>query len=51
MLSRKSKDKTIKEGVVGKYVKKETPPEIPSKFSSNANQIRLQFEIFDSFLV
>lgn len=31
MLSRKSKDKTIKEGVVGKYVKKETPPEIPSK--------------------
>ncbi|XP_031618437.1 scaffold protein salvador [Contarinia nasturtii] len=29
MLSRKSKDKTIKEGVVGKYVKKETPPEIP----------------------
>lgn len=32
MLSRKSKDKTIKEGVVGKYVKKETPPEIPSEF-------------------
>lgn len=32
MLSRKSKDKTIKEGVVGKYVKKDTPPEIPSKF-------------------
>lgn len=31
MLSRKSKDKTIKEGVVGKYVKKDTPPEIPSK--------------------
>lgn len=31
MLSRKSKDKTIKEGVVGKYVKKETPPEIPSE--------------------
>lgn len=30
MLSRKSKDKTIKEGVVGKYVKKDTPPEIPS---------------------
>lgn len=31
MLGRKSKDKTIKEGVVGKYVKKDTPPEIPSK--------------------
>ena len=29
---RKSKDKSIKEGVVGKYVKKDTPPEIPSKF-------------------
>lgn len=30
MLSRKNKDlRTIKEGVVGKYVKKETPPEIP----------------------
>lgn len=51
MLSRKSKDKTIKEGVVGKYVKKETPPEIPSKFSFIASQIRLHFEIFDSFLV
>ncbi|CAH0551743.1 unnamed protein product [Brassicogethes aeneus] len=30
MLSRKNKDlRTIKEGVVGKYVKKDTPPEIP----------------------
>ncbi|GLH01020.1 hypothetical protein R5R35_006266 [Gryllus longicercus] len=30
MLSRKNKDlRTMKEGVVGKYVKKETPPEIP----------------------
>ncbi|XP_026478475.1 scaffold protein salvador [Ctenocephalides felis] len=30
MLSRKNKDlKTIKEGVVGKYVKKDTPPEMP----------------------
>lgn len=29
MLSRKSKDKSLKEGVVGKYVKKETPTEIP----------------------
>lgn len=33
MLSRKSKDKSIKEGVVGKYVKKDTPPEIPSEYS------------------
>lgn len=33
MLSRKNKDtRTIKEGVVGKYVKKDKPPEIPSKF-------------------
>lgn len=33
MLSRKNKDlRTIKEGVVGKYVKKETPPEMPSKY-------------------
>lgn len=32
MLSRKSKDKSIKEGVVGKYVKKDTPPEIPGKY-------------------
>jgi scaffold protein salvador len=32
MLSRKNKDlKTIKEGVVGKYVKKDTPPEMPSE--------------------
>lgn len=29
MLSRKSKDKSIKEGVVGKYVKKDTPSELP----------------------
>ncbi|XP_047119064.1 scaffold protein salvador [Schistocerca piceifrons] len=30
MLSRKNRDlRTIKEGVVGKYVKKETPPEMP----------------------
>ncbi|XP_077254615.1 protein salvador homolog 1 isoform X1 [Temnothorax americanus] len=30
MLSKKNKDlRTIKEGVVGKYVKKETPPEMP----------------------
>jgi scaffold protein salvador len=31
MLSRKKDLRTIKEGVVGKYVKKETPPEMPSK--------------------
>lgn len=36
MLSRKNKDlRTIKEGVVGKYVKKDTPPEMPSKFKIN----------------
>lgn len=29
MLSRRSKEKQHKEGVVGKYVKKDTPPEIP----------------------
>lgn len=33
MLSRKSKDKSIKGGVIGKYVKKDEPPEIPSKYS------------------
>lgn len=33
MLSRKNKDlRTIKEGVEGKYVKKETPPEMPSTY-------------------
>lgn len=34
MLSRKNKDsKTIKEGVVGKYVKKDTPPpDMQSRF-------------------
>jgi len=33
MLSKKNKDlRTIKEGVVGKYVKKEIPPEIPSMY-------------------
>lgn len=32
MLSRKNKElRTIKEGVVGKYVKKDTPPEMPSE--------------------
>ena len=33
MLSRKKDQRTIKEGVVGKYVKKETPPEMPSEWS------------------
>lgn len=40
MLSRKNKDlRTIKEGVVGKYVKKETPPEMPSKLLLLLSQI------------
>lgn len=48
MLSRKNKDlRTIKEGVVGKYVKKDTPPEMPiinvwtaenRRLSSSSNQ-------------
>lgn len=38
MLSRKNKDlRTIKEGVVGKYVKKDTPPEMPSKLTKSQN--------------
>lgn len=32
MKSRKSKDKSINEGVVGKYVKKDTPPELPGNY-------------------
>lgn len=49
MLSRKNKDKTIKEGVVGKYVKKDTPPEIPSKlfrFAAPASIIWAPFLYF-----
>nr|CAG6407543.1 Salvador [Euborellia annulipes]CAG6407547.1 Salvador [Euborellia annulipes] len=41
MLSRKNKEfKTIKEGVVGKYIKKETPPEMPiiNVWSSEPNK-------------
>ncbi|XP_055847954.1 scaffold protein salvador [Episyrphus balteatus] len=42
MLSRKSKDKSLKEGVVGKYVKKDKPPEIPVinvwSFDDNKNK-------------
>lgn len=56
MLSRKSKDKTIKEGVVGKYVKKETPPEIPSEciiiniaVAVAPIQMRLTFDLFVLF--
>lgn len=32
MISKKKDVKQIHEGVAGKYVKKENPPEIPSKF-------------------
>lgn len=35
MLSRKSKDKSLKEGVVGRYVKKNTPSEIPGKLNDS----------------
>lgn len=39
MLSRKNKDlRTIKEGVVGRYVKKDTPPEMPSKLKTRLEQ-------------
>lgn len=31
MISRKGQ-KAIKEGVVGKYIKKDTPPDLPSKY-------------------
>lgn len=31
MISRKGQ-KAINEGVVGKYIKKDTPPDVPSKF-------------------
>jgi hypothetical protein len=31
MISKKKEVKQIHEGVAGKYVKKENPPEIPSK--------------------
>lgn len=46
MLSRKNKDlRTIKEGVVGKYVKKETPPEMPSKISLRIIVSYLEFNL------
>lgn len=32
MISRKGQ-KAINEGVVGKYIKKDTPPDLPSKFN------------------
>lgn len=42
MLSRKNKDlRTIKEGVVGKYVKKETPPEMPSEYQNVSSFVTL----------
>lgn len=37
MISKKKEVKQIHEGVAGKYVKKENPPEIPSKFVSLEN--------------
>lgn len=33
MISKKKEVKQIHEGVAGKYVKKENPPEIPSQFA------------------
>ena len=45
MLSRKNKDlRTIKEGVVGKYVKKETPPEMPSEYTIYEININLDLD-------
>lgn len=44
MLSRKNKDlRTIKEGVVGKYVKKDSPPEIPSKCLAYEDFVSLSY--------
>lgn len=46
MLSRKSKDKKLKEAVVGKqgkYVKKENPNEIPSLFYIHFFAIKTNF--------
>lgn len=46
MKSRKNKDlRTIKEGVVGKYVKKETPPEMPSKVFQISNDFLAKFKL------
>lgn len=45
MLSRKSKDKTpFKEGVVGKYIKKDTPSAMPSKLIPFDFHFRIIFE-------
>lgn len=50
MLSRKGKDKTRQEGVVGKYVKKETPPDMPSEFLPlHIMQMFAAVEIFNAF--
>lgn len=47
MLSRKNKDlRTIKEGVVGKYVKKETPPEMPSELIKKKKKTIIYFYNF-----
>lgn len=46
MLSRKSKDKSMKDGVVGKYVKKDTPPEIPSQLKQTLLIINCVAKIF-----
>lgn len=43
MLSRKKDSRNVKEGVVGKYVKKDTPPEIPSKL---IKLIYITYQIF-----
>lgn len=48
---RKNKDlKTIKEGVVGKYVKKDTPPEMPSKQTHRFLDVFAPCKTFQSIL-
>lgn len=49
MLSRKNKElRTIKEGVVGKYVKKDTPPEMPSESVATKHKKNYKFHLFMS---
>lgn len=51
MLSRKNKElKTIKEGVVGKYVKKDTPPEMPSKYGIISKTYSI-FVMFSCYII
>ena len=45
MLSRKSKDKTSKTGLAGKYIKKDVNPEIKRKNFYNNNEIQLGNEL------